>query len=60
MTTKRGGKRPGAGRPTAPPTKPIMLRLTEPQRLKYLELGGARWIKRLIDEHRGICSADFC
>jgi len=29
-----------------------MLRLTEPQRLKFLELGGARWVKRLIDEAR--------
>jgi len=27
-----------------------MLRLTEPQHRKYLELGGARWIKRLINE----------
>lgn len=25
-----------------------MIRLTEAQRVKYLELGGARWIKRLI------------
>ena len=39
-----------AGRPPAPPTKPAIVRLTEPQRLKYLELGGVRWIKRLIDE----------
>lgn len=39
-----------AGRPPAQPTKPAMIRLTEPQRLRYLELGGARWIKRLIDE----------
>ena len=39
-----------AGRPPAPPTKPAMIRLTEAQRLKYLELGGARWVKRLIDE----------
>ena len=38
------------GRPVAEPTKPAMLRLTEVQRIKYLELGGARWVKRLIDE----------
>jgi hypothetical protein len=38
------------GRPIAEPTKPAMVRLTEKQRLKFLELGGARWIKRLIDE----------
>jgi hypothetical protein len=52
----KGGKQEGAGRPPAPPTKPAMLRLTEPQRIKYLELGGAKWIKRLIDEaiQRGV------
>ena len=38
------------GRPVSEPTKPAMIRLTEAQRLKYLELGGARWVKRLIDE----------
>jgi hypothetical protein len=27
-----------------------MIRLTEPQRIKYLELGGARWVKRLLNE----------
>jgi hypothetical protein len=27
-----------------------MIRLTEVQRLKFLELGGSRWVKRLIDE----------
>ena len=38
------------GRPVSEPTKPAMIRLTEAQRVKYLELGGARWVKRLIDE----------
>ena len=38
------------GRPVAEPTKPVMLRLTQTQNDKYLELGGARWVKRLIDE----------
>ena len=46
----KGGKREGAGRPKAEPTKPVMTRLTDAQRLKFLELGGARWAKRLIDE----------
>ena len=41
-------KRPG--RPIAEPTYPVMLRLTEPYKSKYLELGGARWVKRLIGE----------
>lgn len=38
------------GRPKAEPTTPVMLRLTEVQRINYLERGGARWIKRLINE----------
>lgn len=46
----KGGKREGAGRPKAEPTTPVMLRLNEAQRLKFLELGGARWAKRLLDE----------
>jgi len=41
-----------AGRPPAPDRpKPISWRPdTQEQRDKWLELGGARWIKRLIDE----------
>lgn len=50
----KGGKREGAGRPKAEPTTPVMIRLTEAQRLKFLELGGARWMKRLIDGHGNI------
>lgn len=46
----KGGTRTGAGRPKAEPTKPALIRLTESQRIKYLELGGAKWVKRLIDE----------
>ena len=38
------------GRPKAEPTKPALIRLTEPQRVKFLELGGARWVKRLLNE----------
>jgi len=37
------------GRPPSEPTKPAMIRLTEPQRVAYLALGGARWVKGLID-----------
>jgi len=43
--------RKGHGRPRAEPTKPAMVRLTERQRVKFLELGGARWVKRLIDNY---------
>ena len=47
---KRDGKPMGKpGRPRSEPTKPVMLRLTETQRKKYIERGGARWVKRLID-----------
>ena len=48
----RGGKRIGAGRPktTARPL-PISWRPdTQAQRNMWLELGGARWVKRLINE----------
>ena len=49
----KGGTRPGAGRPvgtTKEPTKPVLIRLTEPHRVKFKELGGARWLRRLLDE----------
>lgn len=42
-------KRP-RGRPKAPLATNISIRLTLPQKAVYLELGGARWVKRLIDE----------
>jgi len=50
---KRGGKRQGAGRPKAPERpKPVGWRPeTQAQRDKWLELGGAKWIKRIINEH---------
>jgi len=48
----KGGKREGAGRPSAPARpKPVSWRPdTQAQRDKWLELGGSRWIKRLINE----------
>ena len=48
MATTSAQRKPG--RPVAEPTQPVMLRLTHAQNAKYLELGGARWVKRLIDE----------
>lgn len=47
----KGGKREGAGRkPSADPaTKMATMKLTPTQHAKYLELGGSRWVKRLID-----------
>ena len=49
----KGGKRDGAGRPAGtakPEAKPRAIRMTDEQHAKYLELGGSRWIKRLINE----------
>ncbi|OLP04520.1 hypothetical protein BLL52_4136 [Rhodoferax antarcticus ANT.BR] len=39
----------GAGRPQKPATKPYSIRLTDDQYHHYQQLGGAAWIKRLID-----------
>jgi len=49
-----GGKRPGAGRPKAPPSVPVCIRLSKEQHAYYMERGGARWIKRLIDDVREV------
>lgn len=52
MVNAKGGKREGAGRPKVldPPTKQIKVLVTEKQHQRFLDLGGSRWIKRLIDE----------
>lgn len=47
----KGGKQPGAGRPPAPtrPT-PISWRpQTQAQAEKFRALGGAKWLRRMID-----------
>lgn len=48
----KGGKREGAGRPPAPPRpQPVSWRPdTQAQRDKWLELGGARGLKRVLNE----------
>lgn len=48
----KGGKREGAGRPPAPARPaPVSWRPdTQEQRDKWLELGGARWVKRMLNE----------
>ena len=48
----KGGKREGAGRPPSPPRPaPVSWRPdTQEQRDKFLELGGARWLKRLLND----------
>lgn len=51
----RGGRQPGAGRPPSadPATKLATMKLTPSQHAKFLELGGSRWAKRLIDAALG-------
>ena len=48
----KGGTRPGAGRPKAParPTPRSWRPDTQAQLDKYNELGGARWLKRILNE----------
>lgn len=49
----KGGARPGAGRPVAPPRPmPVSWRPdTQEQRDAWLELGGPKWVRRLLDEY---------
>lgn len=51
----KGGTRPGAGRKPAADqaTKLATMKLTPSQHAKFLELGGSRWVKRLIDAALG-------
>jgi hypothetical protein len=55
----KGGTRQGAGRPPAtdPATKLITVKLTPSQHAKFLELGGSRWVKRLLDTALGKLAA---
>ena len=49
----KGGTRTGAGRPvgtTKVETKPVLMRLTEPHRVKLKELGGTRWLRSRLNE----------
>jgi len=48
----KAGKREGAGRPPSadPATKLVTVKMTIRQHKQFLELGGSRWVKRLIDE----------
>ena len=49
----KGGKREGAGRPPAParPTPVSWRPDTQAQRDAWLELGGPKWVRRLLDEY---------
>ena len=39
-----------AGRPKAPPTEVVRIRLLLPVHAKVIERGGDKWVKRLINE----------
>ena len=47
----KGGKREGAGRPPAADkaVKLVTVKMTPSQHQKFLELGGSRWLKRMIE-----------
>lgn len=47
----KGGTRPGAGRQpsTNPKVAVFQIRCTEQQRQKIKELGGAKWVLRLLE-----------
>ena len=40
------------GRPKAEPTRPIMIRIRVIDIPDYLEMGGARYVKRMIKEYQ--------
>lgn len=46
----RGGAREGAGRPKAPATTVVRVRLTQAQHAQYIERGGDVWLKRILAE----------
>lgn len=47
----KGGKREGAGRPKAPPTVVVRIRLTPRQHAAYSEFGAEIWLKRILNEN---------
>lgn len=48
----KGGKQPGAGRPPAadPARHIVKARLTDAQYATWVDLGGSRWVKRMLDQ----------
>jgi hypothetical protein len=47
----KGGKQPGAGRPPAADPRSVIfkIRLTKAEHALVMDLGGSKWLKRLID-----------
>ena len=50
----KGGKRPGAGRPPAPPNVLVRLRLSPAQYAAYVERGSEHWLKRVLGEAKEV------
>lgn len=52
----KGGKRPGAGRPPSanPATKLATIKFTTTQHARFLELGGSRWVKIMLDQEKPV------
>lgn len=46
----KGGKRLGAGRPPAPPTVVVRIRLSLSRHAAYVERGSEHWLKRVLDD----------
>lgn len=46
----RGGKREGAGRPVAPPSGVIRIKLPLAVHKQVMDRGGDIWLKRIINE----------
>jgi ABC-type cobalamin transport system ATPase subunit len=51
--TKHGGARPNSGRPKTVElvAKSHTIRLTDKQKEKLKQLGGAEWVRDMIDKH---------
>lgn len=52
-TNTHGGARPGSGRKPNPdtlPSVPVTIRMSEPQKDKLQQLGGAPWVRDKIDK----------
>jgi hypothetical protein len=51
----KGGKREGAGRPVAPPSAVIRIRLPLTEHEQVAQLGGVVWVKRVLREELSRC-----
>ena len=56
---KKGGRKPGAGRPSSADTRPVLLRLSPDRHTAFRKLGGQQWLYDLLDAYveEGILNA---